>query len=158
MDCDDSFITADPTRVKFTSSAVHTRVLFKANGTPALVEVYVRVRVQKPCVMIWVMINQSHSLILLQLPESLCYNQELNYTILVENSHGDLLTNVGPTSHIGPGLVKESVANVDWKQNQTYSLRVILGLKTSSEAIISEKHLFREYFVIDFNRIILWIA
>ena len=101
------------------------------------------------------MINHIH---LLQLPESLCYNQELNYTILVENSHGDLLTTVGPTSHIGPSLVRESVENVVWKQNQTYSLTVVLGLKTSSEAIISEKHLFCEYSAVNFSGIILWTS
>lgn len=92
-------------------------------------------------------------ILLLQLPESLCYNQELNYTILIENSHGDLLAIVGPTLHIGPGLVTESITNVDWEQNQTYSLTVVLRLKTSSEAIISEKHLFCEYSSINISGI-----
>lgn len=117
-----------------------------------MVEVYVQVTVLKvQCVTIRDMSS-------LQLPESLCYNQEVNFTILVESSDGDSLADIGPTLHIGPGLIKESVTDVDWKQNQTYSVTVILVLKTGSEAIVSEKYFFRKSFDMNLEALILALS
>jgi hypothetical protein len=82
-------------------------------------------------------INFYTKILPIQLPDSMC---DLNYTLLVEDEHGDVIKNLGPFLHVGSSVVKEAIVITDLKGNQDYSLTVRVGLH--SQVAKSNKHYF----------------
>ena len=60
----------------------------------------------------------------MQLPESLCHNIKLNYTLLVRNRNDDTVCiKIGPFQHVGAGYVKRNVSS-NLMASQQYSIKV----------------------------------
>ena len=66
----------------------------------------------------------------------------LNYTLLVENEHGHIVTAVGPISKVGDGIVRETIV-AGLKTNEEYSLKV--QVLYHSQLATSDKHHFRKF-------------
>ena len=73
----------------------------------------------------------------MQLPDLMCY---LNYTLLVEDGHGDVVKSLGPFLHVGSSVVKQAIVISDLKGSQVYSLKAQAGLY--SQVAVSNKHYF----------------
>ena len=124
-----------PTVIQFPSTAINSTVLYKYDGTFARVEVYVNVSnfnlIIFSCIYVFL-----HNI---QLPESICSFQEINYTLLVEGENEQLVTTVGPIVKVGPGVLKETIVS-NLKGNQVYSL--IVRAELYSQLALSNKHYF----------------
>lgn len=73
----------------------------------------------------------------MQLPDPCGYRK--NYTLIVENEGGELVTQFGPVPYLGSGVVREVII-LDLKENQNYSLRV--RIETQLQMMTSYKHFF----------------
>lgn len=79
----------------------------------------------------------------MQLPRSHCSYQEMNYTLIVENERGDLVTQVDVVPRLSSDIVmvKQIIMSEDnINGNQNYSVR--LRAEAQSQMVSSHKHFF----------------
>ena len=75
----------------------------------------------------------------MQLPELCGDKQEDNYTLVIGNQEGDLVTLSGSTPHLGSRLVREIIA-VNTSQRQNYSLWV--SVENNLQGVRSDRQYF----------------
>ena len=130
--------------VEMISATIKTNVLFNVDATPALVEVklevliYMRLYNLSFCVTRWCT----------QLPEILCTDEELNYTLFIENNHGEFVTKLGPIQHhfSYDAIIKQSIPLDGLDQNEIFFLSVQVDIPFLEFS--SHKHQFSKIIII----------
>lgn len=60
----------------------------------------------------------------MQLPQLICVFQELNYSVFIEDSDGNVLTRLGPIHHHGPGNLHHNIIISTLEKGQEYVARI----------------------------------
>ena len=63
----------------------------------------------------------------MQLPSTICYYQDLNYTIIIGGINESDIVELGPFYHQGPGSVQHDIESVKLIRNKEYSVTIVVS-------------------------------
>ena len=73
------------------------------------------------------------------MPRTICNFSELDYTLILEDQHGNVMAEIIALPNPDSGVIEENI-KLDLKENREYSLKI--RVSSSSQTTVSQKHVF----------------